>query len=217
MKLTEALYAGVIDLWREATEKAFVMEMAKGTLDERLFRNYMIQDYLYLLDYIDTLKFMQKQTEDTKLADLLQRVITGTENETYRIHLPQMKQMGVSDEDIAGTVKLPVITEYLGYMRTQTMENGIIAGLTALLQCSWLYAYIGEIMASEHSVEIEESPYKFWFDAYTRKEYVIANQRWKDVLDSEAKEISSDISSLLVGIFRTCAGHENELWDALYT
>ena len=215
MKLSEILYAGSVDLWREAADKPFVREMAEGTLDDGLFRRYMIQDYLYLLDYIDTLRLIQKQTEDAGLTDFLHRVIAETENETYRVHLPHLKQIGVSDEEITGAVRLPVISEYTGYMRKQVRDHGLLAGLAALLQCSWLYAYIGERMISEHTEEVEASPFKFWFHAYTCREYLEANQMWIDVLDREAEDISNDTVLLLGGIFRTCAEYENRLWDEL--
>ena len=210
------LYEAAQDLWGEAADKPFVREMALGTLDEKRFRNYMIQDYLYLLDYIDILSFVRSQTGDECLRKFLQSVIKETENETYRVHIPHMRKIGVSDAEIEGAVRVPVISEYTGYMREQTREHGVLAGLTALLQCSWLYAYIGEKMTAEHSEEIAVSPYSFWFDAYTCKEYTDANRMWIDVLDRETEDINSDIAMLLKKIFRKCAEYENTLWDALY-
>ena len=46
MKISDMLYEAAQDLWGEAAEKSFVREMAEGSLDEGLFRRYMIQDYL---------------------------------------------------------------------------------------------------------------------------------------------------------------------------
>ena len=45
--------------WEETTKKPFINEMALGTLSSEKFRNYMLQDYLYLLDYVDVLKKMK--------------------------------------------------------------------------------------------------------------------------------------------------------------
>ncbi len=216
MKFSEILYAGAEDLWHEATDKPFVRDMALGTLADKKFRNYMIQDYLYLLDYIEILNLVRSQTGDEGLRQFLLSVIKETENETYRVHLPHMRKIGVSDEEIKEAVRTPVIPEYTGYMREQTSEHGILAGLTALLQCSWLYAFIGEKMTAEHSEEIAASPYRFWFDAYTCKEYTDANQMWIDVLDRETEGIAGDTAMLLNNIFRTCAEYENRLWNDLY-
>ena len=216
MKFSDKLYAGVNDLWREAADKPFVREMALGTLSEKRFRNYMIQDYLSLLDYMEILSFIRSQTEDEVLRRFLLAVINETESETYRVHLPHMRKIGVSDEETASAVRLQVISEYTEYMRAQVREHGFLAGLTALLQCSWVYAYIGEKMTAECSEEIAASPFRFWFDAYTCKEYIEANQMWVDTLDRETEGITDDTAMLLKSIFRTCAEYENKLWDDLY-
>ena len=216
MKFSESPYAGSIDLWKEAAAKPFVQEMAKGTLSEELFRNYMIQDYLYLLEYIDILRDILEQTGREDLRNFLQKVLEETENETYRVHLPHMKKAGVSDEEIEAAVMTPVIPEYIGFMRSQVRERGCLAGLTALLQCSWLYAYIGERMISGYPEEIAASPYKFWFDAYICRDYIDANQMWIDLLDREAEGISSEMATVYKNIFRACAVYENRLWDELH-
>lgn len=216
MKFSDKLYDGVIDLWLEAVDKPFVKEMAEGTLDEDLFRNYMIQDYLYLLEYIDILGLIYDLAEGEDLRDFLQVVIKETENETYRVHLPHMRKMGVSDEEIDGTIRSKAISEYTGYMREKVKEHGLLAGLTALLQCSWLYAFIGKKAVAEKTDAISKSPYRFWFDAYTCTDYIDANQMWIDTVDRETKGISIDEEAQLTGIFMTCAGYENRLWDELW-
>ncbi|HAG70376.1 MAG TPA: hypothetical protein DCL38_10465 [Lachnospiraceae bacterium] len=216
MKLSDILYEAAVDLWEQAADKPFVKEMALGTLDEGRFRNYMLQDYLYLLDYTDLLRFIRERTEDPGLLDFLQSVIRETEKETYRVHVPHMKKLGVSDEEIADAIRLPVIGEYTGYMLSRVREDGLFAGLAALLQCSWLYAYIGERTVLRYPRETAASPYSFWFDAYTCKAYTDANRLWIEVLDRETDSIEPDTVSLLSKIFRTCAGYENRLWDELY-
>ncbi|MBQ3791100.1 MAG: hypothetical protein II800_09225 [Lachnospiraceae bacterium] len=216
MKFSDKLYAAVTGLWREAAEKPFVREMAAGTLEEARFRNYMIQDYRYLIDYMEILRLIRAQTEDAGLREFLQRVIDETENETYRVHLPHMKSMGVREEEIAAAVPSPAFSEYTEYMRQQVRDHGFLAGITALLQCSWLYAFIGEKMAAECPDTIRRSPYRFWFDAYTCEDYTEANRMWIDTVDRETGNISSDTESMLMEIFTSCAEHENRLWDELY-
>ena len=46
MNITDRLYSTVEVYWMESAEKPFPLEMAEGTLDDSLFKNYMIQDYL---------------------------------------------------------------------------------------------------------------------------------------------------------------------------
>ena len=216
MKFSDILYAGAKDLWEEAAEKPFVIAMADGTLDPARFRFYMLQDYLYLLDYIKILKSIRTYTQDPSLQVFLDRIIGQTEQETYRVHVPNMKEAGVSEEEIRTAVRADVITAYVTYMRRQLTESGLMAGLTALLQCSWVYAYIGEKVSDRYGDQLRHSPYRSWFDAYTCPEYIEANQLWIDVLDREAAGISPDECDRLCRIFRQCAVFEGQFWDTLY-
>ena len=215
MKLSEVLYTKVNDLWKEAAAKPFVVEMAKGSLDPELFRYYMLQDYMYLKEYIDILNRTLKCTADPGLQVFLCNVIKETEKETERVHLPNLKKIGISDAEIENAGKAQVIVDYLAYMRQQP-EKGVVAGLTALLQCSWVYAFIGQALTEEYGDEIDLSPYKNWFDAYTCKEYIEANKAWIDMVDYETEGISREETDRLCVIFETCARYENRFWDELY-
>ena len=90
MKLSEELYKKAESIWIDAIRQPFLVEMAKGTLPEELFRNYMIQDYLYLTDYIDILNEAAGLSDDKETADFLSGIIEATRNETFRVHLAQM-------------------------------------------------------------------------------------------------------------------------------
>ncbi len=216
MKFSDRLADHVKDLWVTASEKPFVTAMATGTLEEDRFRYYMLQDYLYLQDYTDLLQHMLTYTEAPALKDFLTQTMEVVREETFQVHLPNMKKLGISDEEIEAGERSGVIKEYVQYMRKQLEEEGLLAGLTALLQCSWVYAYIGESVTKTYSEEIARSPYKSWFDSYTSRGYCEANQNWIDLIDKETAAISPKKTETLLQIFETCAGYENRFWDVLY-
>lgn len=213
--LSEILKNEVENLWIEAASKEFLVSMARGTLDMEKFKNYMIQDYLYLKDYIEILKMIREMSEDDALNSALDKIITDTEYETYKVHVPNLKNMGISEDKIEHARKGQIIVDYIGYMQKMLKEQGVIAGLTALLQCSWNYAYIAELVSEKYADELSESKYRNWFEAYTADEYIWSNQLWIDLLDERTKVISQEETSRLCGIFHTCAEYENKLWDFL--
>ena len=51
MLFTDVLYENVKDLWTSFYSHPFVDGIGSGKLDKEKFKFYMIQDYLYLLDY----------------------------------------------------------------------------------------------------------------------------------------------------------------------
>lgn len=216
MRLSELLFAKTKELWDEAANKPFVVQMAKGTLDEGLFRRYMLQDYLYLQDYIAILKDIWEIAENVKIKAFLKRIIDGTVDETERVHLANMRQLGITDEEIAGSVTFPVITEYVDYMRECTERFGLIGGITSLLQCSWVYAYIGEVCTDKYPGEIAKSSYRSWFEAYSCQSYLDTNQLWIELLDELGEGADEKTADEMCLVFERCACYENEFWDALY-
>lgn len=216
MRLSELLFAKTKELWDQSASKPFVVQMAKGTLDEGLFRRYMLQDYLYLKDYIGILINIRDMAEDENTRAFLKRIIDGTADETERVHLANMRQLGITDEEIAGSVTFPVITEYVDYMRECTERFGLIGGITSLLQCSWVYAYIGEVCTDKYPGEIAKSSYRSWFEAYSCQSYLDTNQLWIELLDELGSGIDEKTSDEMCLIFEKCAVYENRLWDALF-
>ena len=216
MKLSELLFSKTKDLWDQSASKPFVIEMAKGTLDSGLFKRYMLQDYLYLQDYIGILKQMLDIAEDEKTADFLRKIIDGTVDETERVHLAGMKRLGITGDDITKSEKFSVITEYVDFMRSSVEMYGLPGGVTSLLQCSWVYAYICGICMSKYSEEIAKSEYRSWFEAYSCKSYIDTNQIWINLLDELGTGIDDKTADELCRIFERCALFENALWDQLY-
>ena len=214
--LSEILYAQTVSLWEEAADKPFVTGMALGTLDQRRFRHYMLQDYLYLLDYIDILSCILELTSDPDLNSFLRDVIEETRKEAERVHISNLRETGFEEKELLNCAREDVIVEYLAYMKRQLKEEGLLGGLTALLQCSWVYAYIGQTVKDRYPGEVARSPFRDWFDAYTCEEYLLCNQRWIDVLNREAAEISPNERDRLCTVFKKCAEYENRLWDRLY-
>ncbi len=196
MKLTDKLFLQAEDLWEEAADKPFVRKMADGTLPAAAFRNYMLQDYLYLQDYMDILRLTLDRAEDPDLAGFIRRTIDETERETYRVHLPNMKALGITDVEIKTCIRCGVIREYVEYMRSWLEKYGLLAGLTALLQCSWAYVYIGRKASDQNRDAILSSPYRSWFDAYTSEDYIRSNDMWIKALNDMSRDQSEeDISS----------------------
>lgn len=215
MKLSDRLFKETEELWIEASQKEFLKGMADGSLEIGLFKNYMIEDYHYLKDYIEILKQMLNLAEDEELRSFLERIIQDTEYETYSVHVPYLKELGITDGDVEHTEKGQVIIDYVDFMMKELNEYGILAGLTALLQCSWNYAYIAKAVSDRFSNVLSASQYKDWFKAYTASSYTESNQLWIDMVDERAKDISDEDEERLLYIFKTCAEYENKLWDYL--
>ncbi|MBR4540831.1 MAG: hypothetical protein IKO54_01495, partial [Lachnospiraceae bacterium] len=68
MKTTELLYTCVESLWKKAANKEFLIKMAEGTLDEKRYSGYMLQDYYYLVEYKKILERLLELSEDSEVT-----------------------------------------------------------------------------------------------------------------------------------------------------
>ena len=210
-KISDTLFNRTKPLWDKAAEHPFVTGMADGTLEAERFRSYMQQDYYYLIDYTGILKTIERNAESRSLGDFLAREIQAVSFETENVHLPNMKRLGITEDEIVNGSKTPACSDYLQYLK-ETAQEGTTRGLTALLQCSWSYAYIAKTVSERYSEKIGDSPYADWFAAYTSEEYAKANAIWIDMLDRQ--DISSGETESLCRIFEKCAGFELRFWDS---
>ena len=216
MRLVDVLAEKAAPYWEESTKKPFLYEMAHGTLSSERFRNYMIQDYLYLLDYVDILKTMKSMAKKPELVSFVDEILISAEEELGRVHLPAMHKLGITDEEIRSCSKARVIIDYVDYMKSQLSENGLSAGLIAMYQCCRSYAHIIDYLVDNYKDEIEVSKYKHWFDGYTVEEYADTDRAWTEMLDREFTDVSTEELERYCDIFAACAEFENKLWDYLY-
>ena len=214
MKTTETLFAQVEELWEKASQKEFLIKMADGSLENDRYSRYMLQDYYYLLEYKDILERLLKLSDDSEVTDFLKMAVDVTVYETESVHLPAMKKLGISEDAIKNTGKNQVVADYVKFYNDTIDKNGLIGGFTALLQCCWNYAYLGEKLCKKYGEKIEKSYYKFWFDAYTSKEYVETNEKWQSLVNKITAGIDDKTEETLCKIFKTCAEFENKFWDA---
>lgn len=261
MKTSERLFARVEGLWREALEKPFVVEMADGTLSAERFRYYMMQDALYIGDYIGILELIRRKVEEpgkggtgagwpgfvraapkdfdrdepgkylahgrdealpsqnryTDLGEFLDGIIAATKEEQARVHRTNFETLGITDEMFERCERSEENAEYVAFLMARVEEEGLVAGLVALLHCSWMYAYIAETMVARMGERIAASPYRGWFEEYAGAAYAAANRRWIAVVDRETAGMGEVRIGRFCDIFEVCARHENRFWEMAYS
>ena len=216
MTLTQRMYEGAKDIWPCYLEHPFVVGMAEGTLPLEKFRCYMLQDYAYLRDYIKIFAAILLKADDFGDIRFLCENMMAVIDETERVHVPYMKRLGITEEEIAAVVPHITNSSYTHYMICEAQSGSALAGLVALLNCSWTYAYIGEEMGRRYPNAVNHPDYGQWFAGYDCEEYRQTNQGLIDMVDQLGQEISQKEADKLCQIFRQCSLYELKFWDMAY-
>ena len=94
MTVTEKLLDSVQEIWAGYHTHPCVMGIGDGSLDQEKFRYYMIQDYLYLIDYTRVFAVGVAKAKDLSVMKLFAASTHTILDGEMDIHRAYMKRLG---------------------------------------------------------------------------------------------------------------------------
>ena len=92
MRTTQRLYEAAHPIWEQCHDHPFVRGIGDGSLDLEKFQWFLLQDYLYLRDYVKIFAAIIQKADDFEQIRFLSTQLSDTIGETYRTHLPYMRR-----------------------------------------------------------------------------------------------------------------------------
>ncbi|GGK19887.1 aminopyrimidine aminohydrolase [Caldalkalibacillus thermarum] len=215
MKFSERLYQKVKPVWEKNHQHPFVQGIGDGSLEKDKFRFYMIQDYLYLIDYAKLFALGAVKAHDVATMGRFARLLDATLNMEMDLHRQYAKKFGISEQELEQAQPAPTTLAYTHYM-LHVAQNGTLAELVAsLLPCMWSYHEIGQALnqipgASEHEF------YGDWIKMYASEEFGELAQWTIDLLDEEAEGKPERELERLEEIFLNTSRFEYLFWEMAY-
>lgn len=213
---TDKLFSAVQEIWEEYLEHPFVKGIATGTLDKEKFKNYLIQDYLYLKDYSKV--FCVGIIKATTMEEMrfYYNSIQGTMNDETAVHIEYLKGFGYDEVEIEREKNHMVTSSYVSYMQAQALTGGLKEITAAVLPCTWSYSYIGRYIKENYSDSYENNFYKPWIDVYSSDDYTVFTDQWIDYTNNLCKDLSEEEEEKLIDIFRLSSIYEMQFWDMAF-
>jgi len=215
MKLSEILYLSAKDIWDSYYEHPFVKGIGTGELKIEKFRYYMIQDYLYLLEYAKVFALGVVKAKDEDTMRIFAELVNSTLNSETNIHKDYMKRLNISHEEIQNAKASLENTSYTNYMLWVSQNEGLLELVVTVLSCSWSYKLIADKI-SEIPGSTEHEFYGEWIRGYISKEYNIANNNIINLVDELGENCSKGEVENLKTIFINCSRYEYMFWDMAY-
>lgn len=92
-------HPAVAPAWHKYTHHPFVTQLARGTLPEPLFKNYLVQDYLYLTHFARSHALAAYKSRSMSAISASASIILHIERE-MALHLGYCAEFGISKADI---------------------------------------------------------------------------------------------------------------------
>ena len=213
MKLTDQMSAAVKDIWTEYYTHPFVKGIEDGTLDREKFRYYIIQDYLYLIEYTKVFGIgiaKAKSAEVTKLFASYVHLLTEGEMD---IHRGYMGIFGVTEKELADTPRALDNLSYTSYMLRIAYEEGEAEVLAAILSCAYSYEMIARNIVKNNPASVDHEFYGDWIKGYASDEYSKENAVLFEMLEKLTEHYTDEQKRHIVDIYVACSRYELAFWD----
>ena len=213
MTMTERLLEATKEIWADYNEKPFVKGIADGSLDHKKFKYYMIQDYLYLLDYTKVFSLGTAKAADLSTMGLFSGYTHSILDEEMQIHRTYMKELGITKEELLQTPLALDNLSYTSYMLRIAYEGGAPEVMAAILSCALSYEWIAKKIVAEYPDADKHPFYGEWIRGYASDSYHKDNEVLIRLMDHLAEELSEEGKKHLTEIFVACSRYEAAFWD----
>ncbi|KAI0402945.1 Phosphomethylpyrimidine kinase-domain-containing protein [Xylaria palmicola] len=165
----------VAAVWHRFVHHPFVLALGNGELPLDSFKNYLVQDYLYLIHFARAnalASYKAKNIQDIAAgAKIVQHIHTE-----MKLHLDYCKTFGIEKGDIEATEEHQACTAYTRYVLDIGQSEDWIGLQIALAPCLLGYGAIAKQLHADPRTKTEGNTYWPWILNYVADDYVQAVQ-----------------------------------------
>lgn len=213
MTFFERLKAAASTEWRDYTEHRFTNAIADGSLPQAAFRYYLMQDYLFLIEFARAYAlaiYKAPQYSDMREAADSLAGIMGEMN----LHVKLCAGWGLSPDDLERTAPATEMLAYTRYVLDTGMRGDLLALHVALAPCVIGYAEIGTRLAALPGSRDEANPYRLWVAEYAGAPFQELAKSARAQLERLAEAYSTPAREReLIAIFTEATRLEIGFWD----
>lgn len=107
MTFFEEAVAAAMPLWRAAADEDFLTGMGEGTLDRQAFLDYIVQDSLYLRDYLKAYAMALFKSQTLRQMQVFYSVLGYVNDGENATRLRYLSEAGLTDDDVDTMEKKP--------------------------------------------------------------------------------------------------------------
>lgn len=197
--------------WKAYTQHEFVKQMADGTLPETAFKDYLIQDYLFLIQFARAYALsIYKGRSLAEMRNGLEGLKAILEVE-MNLHVRLCERWGISETELEATEEKTATVAYTRFVLDAGNAGDLLDLYVALAPCMIGY---GEIGAALKDKATSQNPYAEWINEYASDEYQSLAKTTIDHINQLADELSSDARyTKLKSLFAAATRLESDFWQ----
>ena len=214
MSFFERLKTASAAEWRAYTEQPFTNGLADGSLPEAAFRHYLVQDYLFLIEFARA--YALSVYKSPSLADMREAAagVSAILDVEMSLHIKLCAGWGLSAADLEQAPPAVEMLAYTRYVLDTGMRGDLLALKVALAPCVIGYADIATRLAAHPNALAATNPYRVWTSEYAGAPYQEVAAKMSAHLEGLADRYATPAREAeLVAIFREATRLEADFWE----
>lgn len=219
MKMTAAMVERAMPIWEEIMKEPFLTEMADGSLPVEKFKNYTIQDTLYIKGFSKTYAYGFINSDDIRIMRRFYQCMHVILADESMLHIRYLQEYyGLKEEKVYEMPMAPENKAYTEYMVDVAKNGTAQETLAAVMPCILSYLYIARRVktAAKEKGSFEGSHFKLWIEEYASQRYADACDEISAFMDDISEGLSEELQERVMEIFCNSSRHELNFWKMAY-
>jgi thiaminase (transcriptional activator TenA) len=171
MSLFRRLAAAAGDAWPAYTRHDFVLRLAAGELPEAAFRRYLVQDYLFLLQFARAWGLAVYKSDTAAEMRRAQVLLAATLDVEIGLHIAYCSGWGLSEGALAVEPEALETVAYTRFVLDRGLAGDRLDLEVALAPCIVGYAEIARERLADPATRRDGNRYREWLEMYAGAEY----------------------------------------------
>jgi thiaminase (transcriptional activator TenA) len=208
---TDELFEAGRPIWEAQLVHPFVRGIADGSLPEELFKNWVRQDYRYLIEFARVFAWAAAKADRLETMSWYAKALDLTLQGEMALHRQYAARFGIGVDELEKVPMWPTTRAYTDFL-VRTAADGDLADLTAaLLPCVWGYVHIGQRLAAGKPPK--DQRYAEWIAQYASAEFAAAAEWLKGETNRLAQGATDEKRARLRELFVLSSRYEWQFWQ----
>ena len=216
MSFSRGLKEKAAKVWEEGYNHPFLQELAGGTLDKETFKFYLLQDYLYLLQYAKVFATAAIKSDTEELMTRFSKIQFFILANEMDLHREYMSKFAIKPEEVPDVKPSLYNRTYTANMLALGQTGGLAEMLATVFPCAWTYSDWARRLKAQYAAQLEGNFYKSWIEKYASDEFLESFEWFYDTLDSLVENMSDAQRERIVDIFVSSVEFEYLFWEMAY-
>ena len=212
MKFSQHLREIAAPIWAAQLTHPFVVGLGNGTLPERKFRYYILQDALFLSDLAQVFAIAAEKAPDAASVAMFAKLAEDTLIVERSLHETYGRRWKLTHKQMARTPMAPTNYAYTRHMLQIAQDGPALDAAVVALPCAWIYCVVGQHLLRKGKPP-KSHPYRNWLLLYSSPEFAKVAAWMRAQVDAWAKRASEVEKLRLEEAFLISSRYEWMFWE----